>query len=606
MGKILQETIRRALLVFSPPPVISISDWADRNRILPKEASSEPGRWNTDRAAYQREIMNAIKDPSIDEVVVMSSAQVGKTEILLNMIGYFIDHEPSPILMVQPTVEMAEAFSKDRLSTMIRDTFCLREKVSLAGSRKSGNTILHKTFPGGHITMSGANSAASLASRPVRVVLFDEVDRYGESAGTERDPVFLGKKRTSTFFNRVVVLVSTPTIKGASRIEKAFFGSDQRKFYVPCPRCNHLFCFNFKRLKWEKEKIGNPWFVCEECSCKIYNSDKFKMLKKGRWLPQEPKKKGVAGFHINELYSPWRSWSEVVLDFLKAKKDREQLKTFVNTSLGETWEALGDKPDYELLYNRRSSYSRNEIPEGVYFLTAAVDVQKDRLELEIKGWGKNKHCWSIDYRVIVGDTSQPEVYLELDRLLGETWEDSEGYELTIERLGIDSGYNTMTVYSWCRRHGSRVMAVKGFKSLTSLLGHPKGQDINVSNGRTLKRGVYLWPVGTDVGKREIYSYLKSPLPEEGQGYPIGFSFFPKDYGLEYFKSLCSEVESYKLVDGLRRFYFEKIYEHNEVLDLAVYNRAVACSLGMDRMRGKNFANYRRSLRKSQDNPPVKI
>ena len=212
MRTVERKTVRlfkRIATVLSPPPELTVSQWADEYRRLSPEASAEPGRWNTDRAPYQREIMDAINDARCEEVIIMSSAQVGKTELILNIIGYYIDYDPSPILVLQPTRDMAETFSKDRLAPMLRDTPALKGKVKDARSRDSGNTILHKTFPGGHITMVGANSAAGLASRPIKIVLMDEVDRYPASAGTEGDPIKLAEKRTTTFWNRKNCLLYT-------------------------------------------------------------------------------------------------------------------------------------------------------------------------------------------------------------------------------------------------------------------------------------------------------------------------------------------------------------------------------------------------------------
>ena len=218
------------LSVVAPPKRLSVSEWADEYRYLSAEASAEPGKWRTDRAEYQRGMMDAFSDPKIHTVVVMSSAQIGKTELLNNIVGYFVDQDPSPMLMLQPTLEMGNTWSKDRLSPMIRDTRTLTDKISDSKARDSGNTILHKTFQGGHITIAGANSPASLASRPVRVVLADEVDRYPQSAGAEGDPLSLAFKRTTTFWNRKRMVVSTPTVKGVSRIEMAYEESDKRRY----------------------------------------------------------------------------------------------------------------------------------------------------------------------------------------------------------------------------------------------------------------------------------------------------------------------------------------------------------------------------------------
>src|SRR3990172_8165713 len=326
----LWETLRS----FKSPPKLSLSEWADRNRRLSPEASAEPGVWVTARAEYQRGILDAFSDPLVEEVVVMSSSQVGKTEILNNVVGYYIDQDPCPILIVQPRVEDAETWSKDRLAPMLRDTPCLRGLVKDPKTKDSGNTIRMKEFPGGRIAIGGANSPAGLAARPVRVVLLDEVDRFPASAGTEGDPVRLAIKRSQTFWNRKIGKFSTPTVKGASRVEAEWEESDQRRYHVPCPVCPGLQILRWGQVKWGKDEKGKPsgvHYECEHCQAKIEERDKLRMVRNGRWIAGKPEIKRKAGVHLNELYSPWSSWQAMVERFYEDKKRPETLKTFVNT-----------------------------------------------------------------------------------------------------------------------------------------------------------------------------------------------------------------------------------------------------------------------------------
>lgn len=585
--KIFDETLAQALSVFEPPPDLSVSEWADEYRFLSPESSAEPGRWDTDRAPYQREIMDAIKDDSIESIVLMTSAQVGKTEIIQNITGYFIHYDPAPILNVQPTLQMAETYSKDRLATMIRDTPVLRSLVDPAGSKKSGNTLLKKNFPGGHITLAGSNSPASLASRPVRIVLFDEVDRFPPSAGTEGDPVSLGRKRTTTFFNRKIVLVSTPTIRGASRIENAFNQSDKRKYFVPCPHCDHFQTFDFKRIKWEDGDPETAQLACEGCGVLIPHTEKKGMIEKGEWRATNPQISGTAGFHLNELYSPWRTWSDVVEDFLKAKDNPEQLKAFINTSLGETWEHQGEAPEWKPLYDRREDYSSKPIPSEIDLITCGVDVQKDRIEGEIVGWNTNLESWSLEYFVIPGDTSQLEVYNELDSILEREFRNAENEVFRINKMAIDSGHEATTVYKWAKTQPvSQVLVVKGMDNQQTILGPPKPLEMKLRSGKKIRRGLKLWGVGTNITKRELYRFLKleKPIDEEleEKGYPRGFCHFPKSYGDHYFKMLTAEVEDKKLIRGFPRYFWVKIRERNEALDIRVYARAASIAAGIDR------------------------
>ncbi len=421
--------------MISPPPDLTVSQWADTERRLSSESSAEPGRWRTDRAPYQKEIMDAVNGNLVKRVVVMTSAQVGKTEIINNILGYYIDNDPSPILLLQPTLEMAQAYSKDRLSPMIRDTPALSKKVSDSKSKTSGNTILHKTFPGGHITMSGANSAASLASRPIRILLCDEPDRYPASAGVEGDPVNLAMKRTITFWNRKIIMVSTPTIKGLSRIEVAYSDSTQETYQLKCPSCGEYQQIKRKHIQHTKEdeELKMVQAHCEHCGV-IHHENEWKATP-GKWIAGASHF-DTRGFHLNEYVSPWRKWIEIEREFLEAKKSTETLKTFVNTCLGETWEELGEKIDHTGLLSRLEFYDKHD---SIMLTTVGGDIQKDRIELEHIGWGKGKESWPLDYIVIPGDTTRPEVWSDLKDVL---------QQLHADAVCLDSGYNTSFVYSF--------------------------------------------------------------------------------------------------------------------------------------------------------------
>jgi phage terminase large subunit GpA-like protein len=572
---------RRVSARMAPPPPMTVSEWADEYRRLSPESSAEPGRWRTDRAPYMRGIMDAISDPRVRRVSVKASAQVGKTELILNVIGYHVDYDPCPMLLVQPSLDLAEAFSKDRLAPMIRDTPALRGKVRDARSRDSDNTLLHKKFAGGQITMAGSNAPSSLASRPVRKVLLDEVDRYPHSAGTEGDPATLAEKRMTTFFNRQAIWTSTPTIKGRSRIDDAWEASDKRRFHLACPRCQAWQWLKWAQIRWDEGRPSSARYHCESCGEEIPESQKLELLKRGRWIA-EGDFHGSAGFHLNELYSPWRRFEQIVSDFLEAKKNPETLKVWVNTSLGECWEQQGEAPEWKRLYDRREAYSSGSVPSGVRFLTAGVDVQKDRLEWEVKGWGRDKQNWSIERGKIFGDTSGPLPWQELDALLSKQWRHDCGVLIGVRMLAVDSGFNTQAVYNWARRHpGNRVLAIKGQDSAQVMVGAPSPVDVTV-DGRKLKRGFRVWPIGVSLIKSELYGLLKLEKPLDGQAYPAGFCHFPADYDDEYFQQLTAEKIVTRTVRGYARHVWEKMRERNEALDLAVYNRAAANAVGIDR------------------------
>lgn len=537
-----------------------MSQWADQYRRLSPEASSEPGKWVTDRAPYQRGMMDAVNEPGVCEVVLMTSSQVGKTEIINNIIGYFAHQDPSPMLLIQPTLDMAETWSKDRLAPMIRDTEELTDLFGDPRSRDSNNTLLHKKFAGGHITMAGANSPASLASRPIRIVLLDEEDRYPHSAGTEGDPGSLAQKRTTTFWNRLLVSVSTPTVEDESKIESRYQQSDQRKFYVPCSECDTFQVLSWSQVKFEKGKPDTTHYACEHCEAKLKESDKMWMLAHGEWRA-EAAFNGIAGFHINELYSPWVKWSEMVENFLKAKRLPETLKVWVNTSLGETWKDKTEGVDPAGLLGRKENWGR-VAPEGVIVITAGVDVQDDRLEAEVVGWGVGQESWSLQFHVLHGDPAQNKVWEDLDNVLTQTVKTSDGRILSVSCACVDSGgHQTQRVYEYCKaREYSRVYAIKG----ASQMGKPLVSKFSKAN----KLRVKLFSIGTDTAKQMIYSRLKIHQP--GPGY----CHFPADYPEEYFKQLTAERIQTRFVNGHpSRIWVMPKGRRNEALDCRVYGLA---------------------------------
>lgn len=553
----MTENVNKA---WTPPPELTVSEWADQYRKLSPEASSEPGKWVTDRAPYQRGMMDAINEAGVSEVVYMTSSQIGKTEIINNVIGYFTHQDPSPMLLIQPTLDMAETWSKDRLAPMIRDSDVLMELFGDPRSRDSNNTLLHKKFPGGHITMAGANSPSSLASRPIRIVLLDEEDRYPHSAGTEGDPGSLAYKRTTTFWNRLLVSASTPTVEGESKIESRYRQSDQRKYFVPCPECGVFQLLSWAQVKFEKEKLSETHYECEHCQAKLQESDKIWMLAHGEWRAEAPFS-GIAGFHINELYSPWVKWAEMVGGFLKAKRLPETLKVWVNTSLGETWKEATEGVDPSGLLKRKENWGRIA-PEGVMVITAGVDVQDDRLEAEVIGWGVGQESWSLQYHVLHGDPAANKVWEDLDKVIGQTIKSADDRVLSVNCACVDTGgHHTQKVYEYCKaREHNRIFAIKG----ANQIGKPLVSKFSKNN----KLRVKLFTIGTDTAKQMIYSRLKIHQPG------AGYCHFPADYPEEYFKQLTAERIQTRFVNGHpTRIWVLSKGKRNEALDCRVYGLA---------------------------------
>ena len=504
--------------------------------------------------------MDACSDPAIKQVVVMAGAQLGKSEAILNIIGYHIEYDPSPVLLMQPTVEMAQSFSKDRITSgLLATTPSLKGKVKDPRARDSGNTTLHKTFPGGALSMVGANSPAGLASRPIRIVLCDEVDRYPLSAGEEGDPIALASKRALTFWNRKIVLVSTPTEKGASRIEAAYDESDKRKFYVPCPHCGEYQVLSWSNVQWQDKKPETAAYYCEKCGAEWTDAQRHKAVSSGEWR-SSGEFKGVAGFHISALYSPWVTIFDAVDEFLKAKRDPMRLKTWVNTFLGETWEEQGERLDEYDLMDRREDWG-DMLPEDSVLLTCGVDTQDDRLEYEIVAWGRGEESWSIAYGALYGDPSTSELWNRLDSVLGQKFEHPLHGEMIIRSTCVDSGgHYTQQVYNYCKlRAGRRVFAIKGVGGEGKpIVGRPTKNNIGKIN---------LFPVGVDTAKELVYARLK--MTDEGDGY----CHFPEDRGEEYFRMLTAEKKVTKYFKGRPRMEWVKIRPRNEALDCRVYATA---------------------------------
>lgn len=535
-----------------------------------------------------RGIMDTFTDPGIEEITMMASSQVGKTEFILNVVGYTIDQDPCPMLIVEPTILMAEALSKDRIDTMIRDTVCLQGKVADTRRKDKTNTIHHKRFQGGHITLAGSNSPASLASRPVRYVLFDEVDRFEASIGNkesaEGDPIQIGKKRAITFWNRKYVYVSSPTVSGVSRIEFLFNQSDQRHCFVPCPKCGHFQKLIFSpksqfsnlssgRIVFDEANLSWVYYECEKCKAQLTEADKYKMIRASRWDVTKPEIQGHAGFHISELYSPWSTWKFMVEDFLKAKKLREKLQVWVNTSTGETWnEEEAYTISEDTLLSRREEYTK--VPAGVLLLTAGIDTQDDRLELAIKGWGMNNESWLIDYRTVYGTPIDMNVWRYLDDILLANYEAEDGLKLRIECACIDSaGHYTQEVYKYVRGCGGRrVFAIVGRAG--------PGRPFIGKMTRNNRERARLIPIGVDDAKSTIYRRLALEKSAGGAPFPPGYMHFPMSVTDGYFSMLTAEKQVIRRFRGFPTKAWVKKSDsaRNEALDCEVYAMAAMAIL----------------------------
>ncbi len=582
---IIREAMQEALL---PPADLTVSQWADANRILTPRASAEHGQWRTSRTPYLREIMDALSANSpVQEVTAMMAAQTGKTEAGNNWVGYVIDYMPGPMLFVQPTVELCKRVSKQRIDPMLQESPSLRRKISGWRSRDSSNTVQLKEFPGGVLIFTGANSAVGLRSMPARFLFFDECDAYPGDVEGEGDPVELAEARARTFAgNSKSFKTSTPTIKGRSRIENNYELSDKSRFYVPCPDCGEFQLIVWKHIKWDKGDPDSAHMACEHCGSCIEEGKKTWMLSNGIWVAEVPELSHKhRGFHLNGLCSPvgWFSWAMAAEKWEAAQGQPNKLRVFVNTVLAETYEEKGDAPEWRRLYAGREDYPIGTVPEGGLLLVMGVDIQRDRIEAEVVAYGRDRESWSIEYFVLPGDPSEPAVWAELAKLVARTWPHADGVSrLPITMASIDSGFLTQVVYAWVRKQRrDQVIAIKGRERMTTLLSIPKSVEIKVG-GKRYRRGLKLWTVGVDLAKSELYGWLRMEKPLEGP-VPPGWCHFP-EYGEEYFKQLCAEQMEPKKdrLRGYTKYVWVQTRERNEALDCRVYARVAASVAGLDR------------------------
>lgn len=552
----LQKIFDLGLRAAIPDGALSVSKWAETYRYV--QRSARPGPWSNAVVPFLTEIMDVVTDPSVRKVVYMKSSQVAGSELLVNVIGYFIHIDPTYLLYVAEKEDKARAWTNESFDTTVQATEVLRNLVKW-DSQDNNQRI--KRFPGGQLTIGWATSPAELSSRPVRVICFDEVDGYVVTR--EGDAVKIGEARTKTFSGtEKIILVSSPRDAETSVIEREYLNGDRREYFVPCPHCGEFQTLKWANVRWDDEP-SEAYYMCEVCAAVIEHDDKGEMLARGRWIAGE-KFRGTASFRISELYSPFTSWGAMAADFLEAKKSADTLRVFVNTRLGETWKQE-EVIEYADLRLSREDYTET-VPEGVLFLTAGVDVQGDRLEAFLAGWGRDLECWAIDYRVFEGSPAMPDVWDDLADWLGEV-RGGAGTDFRVAAACIDSGgHHTQEVYKFAHRYkGRRWFAVKG----ASTPGKPivSRPTIVGSNPK-----VRLYTVGTDTAKDTIFAFLRNGEP----GTP-GYVHFPDDerFGDAYLRGLCSEKKVTRFRMGQKYQVWEKVSvsARNEPLDTLVYSLA---------------------------------
>ena len=607
----LMKAISRGLAGMQPPENLTVTEWAECKRYLSTEASAEPGLWRTSRTPYLRAIMDAFTDPKIRHIVFVAASQVGKTEVINNIIGYIIDQNPGSILFVHPTTIDAREFSKLRIAPMIRDSPAVRRRISAPKSRDSGNTLLQKTYPGGILTLCGSNEAHALASKPIRYVFGDERDRWAQSAGTEGDPWELAMARQTTFYNAKAVEVSTPTIRGSSNIAKSFAKGTMERWKSQCPHCGEFHEIQWKDIRYEAEEtvvnhertytVHDVFWICPGCGCV---SEETVMKKQpAKWVADNPAAyaNGVRSFWLNAFVSPWASWESICLKYQNALGDTGKMQVVYNTCFGQLWEDRGDTQDPDTLLGRREVYEA-ELPEGVLVLTAGVDTQDDRMEYEIVGHGHFGETWGIEKGIIMGRPDDPATWDSLDMMVFDrVLRFKDGLGLKVSMSFVDEGgHFTEWVRQFCRnRVGKKVFCIKGFPGADRpFTSPPKKQKIIIKN-RYLGT-VWQYQLGVDSGKQIIMDNLKVQAP--GPKY----CHFPlrDDYGAMYFHGLLSE---HLVPEGKvrQRWVWTKIqgHERNEPLDCRNYALAAFKVLPVDLDAVDRRLKVARGKRPTTEEPP---
>ncbi len=581
----LNACLAKILSGMKPPEDLTVSQWADKNRRLTSESSAEVGKWRTSRTPYMFDILDSFTDPLIEHIVVVAASQVGKSETINNMVGYCIDQDPGPILLIQPTIDDVKRYSEMRIAPMIRETRCLKRKVADPKSRDAANTKRQKSFPGGVLVMTGSNVAHDLSSMPIRYVFGDERDRWATSAGSEGDPWELAVARTRTFYNKKMVEVSTPTVKGASAIENSYNLGTMERWKTECPHCGEYVEVKFDNIRFEYEAaekgdkkifhITELFYVCPECGG---ISDEHTMKNQpAKWVatvPEARKHHKTRSFWLTAWVSPWATWESIILQFLQAGTDSAKLQVVYNTQFGELWEERGDMASEDDVMARREVYEA-EVPDGVLLLTCGVDTQDDRLEYEVVGHRRYGETWGIKKGVILGRPDTEEVWERLDEVLSHKYKFKSGVSLQISLTFIDEGgHFTQEVRQHClARQYDHVFAIKGAnRPDIPYTAPPKKQKI-VVNGKVIGQ-VWVYEIGVNAGKQKIVDNLRVQSPG------ANYCHFPlrDDYGKQFFKQLMSEHLAY--VPKLKHpWQWQKIpgHERNEAFDIRNYNLA-ACEI----------------------------
>jgi phage terminase large subunit GpA-like protein len=599
--------LKAAARAMRPKELLTVSEWADANRILAVEGSAEPGPWKTSRTPYLREIMDQLSEDSPTRLVAfMKSSQVGGTEVGSNWIGYIMVHAKGPVAVIMPTEKSLGDWMSQKFDPMAAATPAVADVLRGRSNKSSDNNAQRKKFIGGILYTKTAGSTAELKSTSLRYALADEVDEYDWST-LQGDPLGLIEVRLTTFHDRKLFVPSSPTMKDASRIEELFEKGDKRRYHVPCPHCHETQALKWSNVRWAKNPasprlVRHAWYVCEHCGVEIQEHEKTAMLAKGRWIADAPNAP-YPSYHINAIYSPLGlglTWAELATEWIDAQDDPAKLMRFMNTRLGETWADRSRDIKPNVLEARAEPYELRTIPVGCLVLTAGVDTQDDRLEIHITGHGRGERTWPIDYHILPGNPADESLWEKLAEYLNATFANSAGKEMRIEATAIDSGgHYTHHVYAFVRsRRVRRCIAIKGANTPgRHILGKPSAQDVNWK-GATYKKGVALYTVGTDTAKHMLYARLSGDAEKDPAERKVHFS---QQLDASYYDQLVSET-----FNPRTNKWEKKKGKRNETLDTWVYSIAASHhpELYLHKWKSADWARREAMLepRIIQDNP----
>ena len=578
----------------APAERLAPTAWASKHLFVP-DGPRAHGRWDASLTPYIREPLDMLAmDSGVNEIAIMKSAQTAFTTMILAAVGHMIDQEPCRAMVVQPTSGALSDFNRDKLAPATELTEALKRKVRPQTSRSGdASTSTSKVYPGGSLTLAIASSPADLRSKTIKVAYLDEIDQYPDDLDKQGDPIAMVRARQESFLASGEwkrLYISTPTVKGESKIEARFAASDQRYWHMPCPGCAAPFRFEFDRklFHFDDEWPFKAYYATPCCGEVIDEDDKISFMVRGEWIATASRPGAYPGYHFDAMVSPFVPWREIAKRYHEAANDPEKLKGFWNLTLGLPYDVRGDAPDHvQLMARRMPDWRRGHIPPLGLILVGAADVQMNGIWYVIKAYGPDRQSWRVDAGYLPGDTDDPwrGAFAALEELRNRPWPDAFGTTRKVDAFAVDSGYRSHVVYTWARQKEG-VFAIKGIDGWSKpAIGQPSRVDIDFA-GKRIRGGAAVWPVGTWPLKSAFYTDLNKTVSADGVelSYPAGYCHFGTWMDDAYFRQITSEYLTNENFRGrVRRVWKVRAGEENHLLDCEIYGAAMADFLGLSRM-----------------------